>query len=195
MVDKMPTKTQVIYGILALIVIFITISILTGFFRPLYAAWREHLKPEQEEQAKHNFDKLIRNIESCYAYTASDCICEAFPVWPATFPRNTVLTIKQSNERVELNLSHGRRVMKNATVKARLSAIQADREKVNFKPEKSIDWFKEPPRYIQEGIPRERWGSKAVISHYLYKEHDTLYFIIGKEEEKAEQLEKIKKCS
>jgi hypothetical protein len=190
---------NVIKAVIALAVIVVVLAIAFIFFKQFYPALKvDELKPEDRTKAEHEFDAyLVKNIESCKSKIDNDCICQMFETWPQAFPRNSVLTIKETSKAAYINLSYKGKILKNASIEgARFWAMKSDKEKISYSPEKSIDFSYEPPHYVQPGdINKQGIGSMAIISKYVYKTENGLYFIIGKEGEKADALEKTKQCT
>lgn len=185
-------KGAVSVGVLVIIIIFGFL-----FFAKVYPWIRGNQMTDQAaEDAKNNFDGFVDNIKICQNMASTDCICNGFSSFPAAFPKNIVLEIIETGGKTAINLKHGDEILKNATVEnAKFGAMYANRQKTNYYSKKQIDFKNEPPFYVQEDIGGVWHFDKVVISPYLYKSGNELYFIIGGAKDKADVIEKMKQCS
>lgn len=178
-------------GLVALAVIVVIIVIVFLFYQKVLPFLKgEEITPETEEDAKRNFDMFIENIETCQKFNKTNCICEVFPTWPATFPEKGILKIETIGKRSNFHLKY-ENILKSASIEGlKMGAMKASKEKLPFIFQKEVNFKTEPPIYRQEGIGgwRPEW---FVVSNYLYKDIDGLYLIIGKEETQLQ----IPKCS
>lgn len=166
------------------------------------------LPKEAEEASKSNFDILVENIEKCRALTETNCLCEVFPSWPATFAKDYKLAIAAAGKRTQIDLIYGKRVHRTIALDNLLMSAQIIETKsyVPLVPTKTVYWKSEPPLFIQEALGSSGFvsiGKKEykVVSGSLYKSEqpDMLYFLISsKPKEKLSELEPalvaIKKC-
>lgn len=157
------------------------------------------ITPQEQEISENAFDIVVRNLENCKALEKTNCLCEIFPSWPATFSQNYKLTISLKGKNTTLNLIHGKKTYKNATLEnVGISAQILDTEQ--FLPlsiEKTLDWKDEPPLYLEEGYKKYR-----VLSHVVYKsaQPNILYLLItNKPKERFSELEprlkELKSCN
>jgi len=197
MTEEGYTLTKVL---LMVVIIFVVIAGAFLVFRLVWPLIRgEQLSPQGEQDAKDNLDGLVANMTACQKTSLSDCICDGFPAYPATFPGNPVLVIKHEGDKVILNLTYKKKILKSAEISGlKISAVTADKSPIPFNTAKSLDFSYEPARFVQEGYKNNarQIGSMAVISRYLYKTGTgELFFVIGKETEKAGAIEKLARCA
>jgi len=195
----MGERTMVSNVIRAIITIAVIIIVLTIFFlayQKLYAEFKEkELSEEEKQKTESNFDLFVANIERCLSYAESECLCEVFPNWPGTFAKDIVIEIEEKNNEASIKVVYKGKTIKNKTIKKlRLSAIFTNRVKVKYKKEKQIDYRVEPPYYIQEDITKGLHIDKQVISPYVYKTKEALYFIIGDKRSNVKGIEALRKC-
>lgn len=189
--------SSVIKAIIAVSVIVLVIAIAWIFFQRIYPLLQqEELTLELKEEAEHKFENFISNIKVCSNAENINCLCEGFSNWPGSFQNGILLTITDLGSKTEINLSYGKNIIKSEVIDSvKFSAVYGNKNPVIFENKKLIDFEFEPPHYIQEGIDKKGYGSKAVISSYFYKSKNRINFIIGLDKEKALELEKLKKCS
>lgn len=205
----------VIKWILGLILIFVVAYLL--FFGPgriiIAKIGLLGLPKEAEETSKNNFDIVVENLERCKAITETNCLCEVFPSWPATFAKNFQLQIT-SDKDTQLNLVYGKKTRKNATIENLIINAQIIETKTPvWAPTKTIDWKEEPPLFVQQGLESEEipiigplvktlFGKKhyKVVSNAIYKTEHSFYLLISDKQKKdLPKLEpiinSIKNCS
>lgn len=193
----------IIKWILGLVVILVVLYIL--FFGPGKELLKgigliTSLPKEAEEASKNNFDIIIENLEKCKALKETECVCEVFPSWPATFAKNYKLVIRNVGKSTILELTYDKKAHKNATIDNLLTKAQITETNtlLHLAPTKTIDWKTEPPLFLQAGV-----GSSGgpfgigkheyyVISNSVYKKEDALYFLISNKKEVKTNLEVCK---
>ena len=195
---------NIIRAIVAFAVICIMIAIVFLYFKQVLPWIKEEtLSSEEQEHAESNFDALIDNIEKCHAFEDNDCVCEGLPNFPGSFKVNSKLIIKEiANKKIQVNLTYNNKNYKNVVLdNIKISAIHSKtKERLPYKAEKSIDFSKEPPEFMQEGTAR-RWTFLTLRTHYprlmtgmIYKSND-LFFIVDYKEQVLEKSEiNLKMC-
>lgn len=201
----------IITWILGLIAILVVVFLL--FFGPgksilINLGLLGGLPKEAEEASKNNFDIMLENLQTCKALTETDCLCEVFPSWPATFAKDYKLTIAATGKTTKLDLAYAKKINKEASINDLIinAKIIENKEPIPLAPVKTIDWKDEPPLFFQSGLGRAGFltiGKEQykVISGHVYKgEPNTLYLLISsKPKDKLSQLEpivsSIKKCA
>jgi hypothetical protein len=162
------------------------------------------LTKEAEELGESNFDVIVRNLSTCQLSKETNCACEIFPSWPGTFPEDSILTIKAIGKDTLLEWGYNKKVYKNQTIKNLLISakkIEKGQEfsKVPFTEIKTLNWKTEPPVFEQNDLRKVFEKKYHVISPYVYKEGDVLYFFIfngqtSKIKEIENKITEIKKC-
>lgn len=214
MTEEGSTIWTVIAVVLGLILLLVTAYIL--FFGPgkaIVANISEllglgKLPKEAQEASQNAFDVMIENIENCKALTETNCLCDVFPSWPATFAQSYKLQIYSMSKAARFNLVYNNKIIKNATIENLLISAQIVETKTNIPlaPAKTIDWKTEPPLFIQEGVGSSgflHFGRQQykVVTGSLYKteQPEILYLLISvkpaNEISESELTKSFKKCS
>lgn len=190
-------------AIMAVIVILIVLGGLFLAFRssiiPFLTGLGPKLPQETQEANEHNFDIVIQNLEACKSLQQTDCLCEIFPSWPASFALGSNITIESVGKDVNLSWGYNKKSWKNATIKnLMITAKEIETmSTLSFILKKEIYWKENPPLFLQSNIQGYRVVSGAV---YKSTEKDTLYLLISKKSiDKLQELEpklsSLKKCT
>lgn len=164
---------------------------------------------EAQEFSDNNFNALSQKISSCQAMKDSNCLCEIFPSWPATFAKDSVLVIKATGKDTLLEWKYNNKVYRTQIISNLfLSAKEIEtKQDITFSSTKNLNWKSEPPTFEQEGLGSKGFlgspiGKKEykVVSSSVYKTENGLYLLISREtQNKLSELEPmlsaIKKCS
>lgn len=182
----------IIKWIIGILIVFFIVWFL--FFGPgkAFLTWlgRGALPEQAQEQGENNFDILIENIKNCQSISDTNCLCEGFPNWPASFARNSKLTFSENGKATNINWSYKKKVYRNATVDSKFNAIFPDKKEIEYGPKKEIDFSKEPPSVVQEGLKKLLGKKPSIITDKIYKSKDSIYFIISfNPEEKLKEAE------
>ncbi len=188
---------QIIRAIIAVVVIFVVILIATGFFRPLYEELsRKPLTTQEEQQNTNNFDALISNIEKCYIIEDTECVCDGLPNYPGSFAIGSKLIFDDlPDNKIHVNLTHKDKTYKEHTLQGiKIAGIFYDTKvETPYRIKKTLDFSKEPPLFKQEGSRKGiLWWTKdiLIISSFIYKKEDGIYFIVGYEKPPLVQFRK-----
>ncbi|MCX8193803.1 MAG: hypothetical protein N3G19_00335 [Candidatus Pacearchaeota archaeon] len=148
------------------------------------------LPKEAEEQSKNNFDIMLENLEKCNSLKETNCLCEVFPSWPATFAKNYKLVIRTIGKSTVFELIYDKKIHRNATIDQLLTKalIIETTTPTHLFPTKTVDWKTEPPSFLQG---KASGKTPYVISSSLYKKEDALYFLIS---DKKNAKTDIKTC-
>lgn len=190
-------------AIIAVVVILIVLGGLFLAFRSSILPFLKGLGPEllkeTQEANEHNFDIVVQNLEACRSFQQTDCLCETFPSWPATFALNSNMTVETVGKDVNLSWGYNKKTWKNATIKNLMITAKEIETMSNiaFIPTKEIYWKENPPLLLQSNVKGYR-----VISGSIYKgaEKDALYLLVSKKpRDKLNELEpklnSMKKCT
>lgn len=151
------------------------------------------LPKEAEENGKKNFDIMIENIQKCAVMADTDCICEVFPSWPGSFPKNSQLEIEIAGKDTRINWTVDKTTFKNATLNnLKISAIilpEFEGEIEEKDASRKIIYFGENqfPEFQQEGLKQGLWPKQywpKLVSNALYKgfnsnNPNTLHLIVA----------------
>ena len=188
MVQKMWSHITTAIIVIAVIVMTLAMASIV-FYKYLYPRIRgEQIPPEVQEKIESSFDIFVGNINNCKDIQNTDCLCKVFDRWPGAFPTNSKVIIQQSGKKAIINCSHRGAVIENV----KISAMYSNKEFVNYVPRKEIYFKHEPPTYIQgggigTGISGGLHFDQLVISPYMYKKGEELYFIIGRKQIEIEK--------